>query len=582
MSILSEKSSKNDSKIRYEDDGQATAKKSSKTRVTFNLSLFDPHSSADLSPMNSTLGKTNSDKNANNNNNNNNSNPSVSQSFTQLDSENSSGNTSRSNKKWFEILQDTSDKSSLPSSSASISQGPLQLSSNDSAMDTTIASTISSTSSTSIKNRKVASTKKPEAITKTKLINRPKEDYSFHTLSSSSPSLLASKNVSSPSQQDTSQLKDMKLYENRSECTLNTASSTAYDRMMSSYFSDILSVRKNELDAYSKTSILDEPELSFVSINTQSMSASPSKEVSSTPALQQNLFRNSIKAYLTHQNELFKKFNDVSPIETNKATLNQSTAQNFTELSDENETILKKSSRLINNKSTEFTQLTNTNQNLTIMNFSLEPQTLEQSTLENSQIKLNRNDSILNSSQLDQLINNSTNDAKNTTITPTNFYNENEYDTRELRSLCKSDSLISFERHEKSALENQSLSLTASPTTPSQEQSPISKWNSNDNHTIISQWRVAGSEKSASESNVSTVRSYTQHQPMNSTPMISDTFTTTSRLFSSNNTNMDVNFTNYFETLEIGENSFTTLSPFIENKASQSSVSDIYLFGFCF
>jgi hypothetical protein len=76
-----------------------------------------------------------------------------------------------------------------------------------------------------------------------------------------------------------------------------------------------------ELESYSKNSLLDEPELSFVSVKTNSNINSPMKEPISTPAFtnnnknhQTNINQN-FAAYLLHKNELFKRFSNISPIE---------------------------------------------------------------------------------------------------------------------------------------------------------------------------------------------------------------------------------------------------------------------------
>lgn len=82
------------------------------------------------------------------------------------------------------------------------------------------------------------------------------------------------------------------------------------------FLNDLFAKNASEYESYSKHSLLDEPEISFVSIKTNSNVNSPNKEQISTPAnaLIENRNKNFV-SYLSHKTELFKRFSNISPIE---------------------------------------------------------------------------------------------------------------------------------------------------------------------------------------------------------------------------------------------------------------------------
>lgn len=84
------------------------------------------------------------------------------------------------------------------------------------------------------------------------------------------------------------------------------------------------------MESYSKNSLLDEPEISFISFKTNSNVNSPMKDQISTPAprlidsrnnnrTQASNVQQNFASYLLHKNELFKRFSNISPIEPHQA-----------------------------------------------------------------------------------------------------------------------------------------------------------------------------------------------------------------------------------------------------------------------
>ena len=233
----------------------------------------------------------------------------------------------------------------------------------------------------------------------------------------------------------------------------------------------------SEYESYSKHSLMDEPEISFVSIKTNSNVNSPNKDQISTPAtaLVENRNKNFV-SYLSHKTELFKRFSNISPIEqlqqsmrsSNESSTNKSLKQHQHQQdpcetpigAKENKNILFKSLNSSEITPQHFQSLiaeTTHEDKQKRQNFDsfLSTGSIEKGKIHNSQSKSNddshmtiefendqRHSSIIEFSQMDNLIN----DDRILLQTPS-YYNEDGW------NCGQSESLLSFERHEKSNAE---------------------------------------------------------------------------------------------------------------------------------
>lgn len=312
----------------------------------------------------------------------------------------------------------------------------------------------------------------------------------------------------------------------RSEKDLKLMQESSCNNGSSGIFADFIGKKEN-LEAFSKTSLMDEPEISFVSIKSCSQSgASPLKDAASTPA-----------AILFTRNQMARLSNSASPINANFTNCN-------------------------------FTKLSNTNSESFSSSLSgLKEQKLLSDKANFVCLSPNMAESILNSTQIENLLNEDKNN-----LTMVDYHDA----TNVFRM---SDSLISFERHEKSAVSSPfSADSFKKPSPPPMKIQNVNKWNDLTNvDENVSQWKVEKSESNGSASQ-SMGFSYLSQVPLNSTPIV--TTNTSSSRGSSGLKSIYENSTN-LESTRINTNcyeqSLTKLSPLV----NQDSVSFVvFLYGF--